>query len=270
MYPKLQIERMLTMNQIDNSIKTLFANENKRTKSVGGRGLAFTNQLTAVSEKTADEVLQKINELGDAIQEKVKQSIVDHDVMDKLIAELTDLDQIDVSWLAAADEEELDRMLKSQQSKRSRSKSKVMTVENYMTMLTAAIAENLLRKTAGKPKSAGGGIKRNQAGYSEEELQALADDQEQLKKAIRNVQSKKCIMKSKANFDENSDEYQKLLMVEEQLKNLRVNTNPAATAAIETTGKINEILASADSVDSMKAADAKELLKKIQEALLSK
>ena len=258
------------MKQIDNSIKNLFANESRQNQSVGGRGLTFTNQLTSVSEKTANEVLQKINELGDAVQEKVKQSMTDHDVMDKLIAELIDLDCIDTSWMAAADEEELDRMLKSQQSKRSRSKSKVMTVDNYITMLTAAVAENLLRKVSGKPKSAGGGAKRTEAGYSDEELQALANDQEQLKKAIRNVQSKKCIMKGKANFNENSDEYQELLIVEDQLKNLRVNTNPAAAAAVETTSKINEILASADNVDNLKGADAKDLLRKIQEALLSK
>lgn len=258
------------MNKANENFKGLFANESKQNQTAGGRGLTYTNQLTSLSEKVAKDVLTKINELGDDIQEKVKLSMTDHDVMDKLILELEDFDQLDLSWMAQIDGDEIDRMLKSQQSKRSRSKSKVMTIDNYVTMLTAATAELMLRKVANKPKSAGGGARRSETSYSDEELQTLANDQEQLKKAIRNVQSKKCIMKGKANFDENSDEYQELLIVEDQLKGLRVNTNPAAAAAVETTSKINEILASADNVDNLKVGDAKELLRKIQEALLSK
>jgi hypothetical protein len=92
-------------------------------------------------------------------------------------------------------------MLKSQQSKRSRAKSKAMTLDNYTTLLTAAIAEDIIREIYNKPKSAGGFHRAaGTVDYTIDQLQALHDDQEALRKEIRNVQSKKSIMKSKNPF----------------------------------------------------------------------
>lgn len=247
------------------------------TQQGGANQLEKTAQLTSVSTDIAGTILTRVNADLEKYQELVAGSQTSHDIMDKLITESYDLTTVDIDFLITESDGNLEKMLRSQQSKRSRSKSKAMTMDNYKSMLTAAVAENLLRAAANKPKSAGGGTSRiSDVTYSEEELQTLAADQEALKKAIRNVQSKKSIMKSKADFDETSDRWQQLLVAEEQLKSVRTGgvqtitvVDPQAQKAVETTQKVEEMLATAE-VDSLKAADAKEMLKAIKEMLASK
>lgn len=256
------------MTNTNNNFKGLFAEKSNQASTTGGNALSYTQQLTATSETVARSIAEQIKAGGDEIQEAVKKSMQSHDAMDAFINEMFDLSTADINFLKPATEDEIERMIRSQQSKRSRAKSKTMTFDNYLTLMTAGVAENLLRIASGKPKTTGGGAKRANVNYTDEELQKLANDQELLKKAIRNVQSKKCIMKSKANFNEQSTEYQQLIVVENQLKALRDN-NPAAAKAQVTTHKIEELLSTTD-LESLKGADAKELLKKINEALASK
>ena len=133
-------------------------------------------------------------------------------------------------------------------------------------MLTGAVAENLLRIAANKPKSAGGGARRRTVTYSEEELEAFKNDPEALKKAIRNVQSKKSIYKSKADFDPESERWKELLEVEEELKAIRDGQTIEAEKAIEKTNQLEEMLATID-ISSLKATDAKEMLDSIKQML---
>ena len=188
--------------------------------------------------------------------------------MDKLIDLLIDLNEVDVEFLKQLDEQTTDGMLKSQQSKRSRAKSKTMTLDNYKSMMAGAIAENLIRLATGKTKSAVGA--RRMSGsveFTAEELEALKNDQEQLKKEIRNVQSKKSIMKSKADFTEEDPRWQALLVAEEQLKAIRVTTSRTTVVKVdETKEKLAEVLSEVD-VNSLKAGDSKSLLAKIQELI---
>ena len=101
-------------------------------------------------------------------------------------------------------------------------------------MLTGAVAENLLRIAAISPKTAGGGgARRATVSYSEEELEAFKSDPEALRRALRNVQSKKYIYKSKADFDPKSERWQELIMVEEQLKAIRDGQTVEVEKAIE-------------------------------------
>src|SRR5690606_16300481 len=201
-------------------LKDLFANSNTNQKvSRGGNQLGSTANLTRISTDIAREILKRAEADAEKYQAKIVESQKSHDVMDQLINEIYDLKQVDIEFLKAESEEVLDRMIKSQQSKRSRAKSKEMTLDNYITMLTGAVAENLLRIAANKPKSAGGGgARRTSVRYTDEELEMLANDPEALKRAIRNVQSKKSIYKSKADFDPESERWQELLEVEAELK----------------------------------------------------
>ena len=145
-----------------------------------------------------------------------------------------------------------------------------MTLDNYITMLTGAVAENLLRIAANKPKSAGGGGARRRAvAYSEEELEAFKNNPEALSKAIRNVQSKKSIYKSKADFDPESERWQELLEVEAQLKALRDGQTVEVEKAVKTTSQLEEMLATVDPKD-LKAADAKDMLEHIKQMLAAK
>ena len=104
-------------------------------------------------------------------------------------------------------------------------------------------------------------------------LEVLKENQEQLKKELRNVQSKKSIMKSKANFSEEDERWQQLLVAEGQLKSIRVSTR-GTTKIVEvdtTKEKLEEAFDGIDieSIEKMKAADSKALLAKLAE-LISK
>ncbi len=254
------------------NLKELFANNNNTSQEVTNRGnqLSSTAELTRISADIAREILKRAEADAEKYQQQILDSQKSHDVMDRLINELYDLSTVDIEFLKAESEDVLDRMIKSQQSKRSRAKSKEMTLENYLTMLTGAVAENLLRIAANKPKSAGGGgARRRTVTYSEEELEAFKNDPEALRKALRNVQSKKSIYKSKADFDPESERWQELLKAEEQLKAIRDGLNVEAEKAIEKTNQLEEMLATVDPKD-LKAADAKELLESIKQMLATK
>lgn len=257
-------------NDQNNSFSSLF--NASSTQANGGNQLEKTAQLTSVSMSIANEIV-KLLDTDDSYKPMVTASINDHNTMDKLIETVYPLTGVDVSFLKNESQDVLDKMIRSQQSKRSRSKSKTMTIDNYKTMLTGAVAENLLRIASNKPKSSGGGSRStSEIGYSEDELKAFAADQESLKKELRNIQSKKSITKSKIGFDENSDRWQQLLAAEEKLKGLRIGSvtvvTPEAKKAIENRDEIKNLFAAAGAeLDQMKGADAKQLLKNIQDML---
>src|SRR5690606_12371926 len=98
-------------------------------------------------------ILQHINEHADELAELVAESQKSHDAMDKLINECYKLKTVNIDFLKKLDEKTLEGMLKSQQSKRSRAKSKIMTLDNYRNMMMGAVAENLIRYALGKEKT---------------------------------------------------------------------------------------------------------------------
>mgnify|MGYP006989494298 CR=1 FL=1 len=254
------------------NLKELFANNNNTSKEVANRSnqLGSTAELTRISTDIAREILKRAEADAEKYQAKIIESQQSHDVMDQLINEIYDLTTVDIEFLKAESKEVLDRMIKSQQSKRSRAKSKEMTLDNYLAMLTGAVAENLLRIAANKPKSAGGGgARRGTVTYSEEELEAFKNDPEALRKALRNIQSKKSIYKSKADFDPESERWKELLETEAQLKAIRDGQTIEAEKAIEKTSQLEEMLATVDPKD-LKAADAKDMLESIKQMLATK
>ena len=250
------------------NLKELFASNNNTNQKVSNRGnqLSSTAELTRISADIAREILKRAEADVEKYQAKIIESQKSHDAMDQLINELYDLSTVDIEFLKAESEDVLDRMIKSQQSKRSRAKSKEMTLDNYLTMLTGAVAENLLRRAANKPKTSGGGARRGTVRYTDEELEMFKSDPEALKRAIRNVQSKKSIYKSKADFDPESERWKELLEVEAQLKAIRDGQTAEAEKAIKTTNQLEEMLATIDTKD-LKAADAKNILENIKQML---
>lgn len=240
--------------------KLLFA-ESNGTETEGTRALAGTPALVECSAKVVNEILTIINDDADKYSELFEASKSDHVAMETLINTVYDLSTVDVDFLKTLDEATLLGMLKSQQSKRSRAKGKTMTMTNYKNMMNAAISELLLRTVLDKPRGAGGFTGgKSILDYTPEEIQALGEDQEALRRAIRNVQSQKCIMKHRDDFDETSEAFQSLLKIEAVLKDLRVVTPRQRTD--KTKKMIQETLAAYD-VESLKAADSKELLKMI-------
>ncbi len=252
---------MSIINEMFNATETNEATANARS-------LAGTAQLTAVANELVAECIKKLNDNLDEYREDFEASKHDHNAMDKLLAKLIDFDTVDVEFIKELDETTVDGMLKSQQSKRSRAKSKAMTMDNYKSMMTGAIAENLIRKATGKAKSAGGARRMSgSVDFTAEQLEELREDQERLKKELRNVQSKKSIMKSKADFSEEDERWQALLVAEEQLKSIRVATGGTKVVKVdETKDKLAEMLSDLDP-NSLKAADSKEMLARIKELL---
>jgi len=247
-------------------MNNLFAANTNETTTTNNRSLAGTAQLTSLANSIAAELIKKIDADLETYKEKFEASKTDHNAMDALIAEAYDLSSVDVEFIKELGDEVQNAMLKSQQSKRSRSKNKVMTLENYRAMMSGAISELLLRQAMGKPKTTLG-YRRTTGSieYTAEELEAFKNDQDALKREIRNVQSKKSIMKSKEGFSEEDERWQLLLAAEETLKSIRVTTG-TRTVVVDKTGEQLKAELGDKDIDSLKAADAKALLKKLLEA----
>jgi len=240
--------------------------ESENKKSAGVKMLGGTAQLTQLARTIVNDIMDVIESDFDNKAALFEASKVDHGAMDTLISESYDLTTVDVSFLKELDEDTLNGMLKSQQSKRSRAKSKEMTMDNYAAMMNGAVSEHLLRLVMNKPRgTAGFGYGGKPIlEYTPEEIQALADDQDALRRAIRNVQSQKCIMKHKDDFVETDEKYQALLKVEAVLKDLRVAMPASRGSKIK--AELQELIGDRD-IDSLKAADSKDLLKQIQAML---
>jgi hypothetical protein len=224
--------------------------------------LAGTQDLTREASAIVEDVIHQMNLDMPKYSDRILLSQSKMEVLDELINEIHPMESENVDFLVALDEATLDSMLKSQQSKRSRCKSKEMNTENYKSMMSAAVAEMLIRKATGKEKGTSGRV-GGTLEYSEKRLQELADDQDALRKEIRNVQSKKSIMKNKAGFDESNpdDRWLALCTAEEQLKSVRSDGN--VVVRIEyvdaTKNKLQEMLAEVEPL-TMKSADLKELV----------
>lgn len=246
------------------SINELFGTTNEMSTH-NARALPGTTELTNVAHSCAIRVMNAMEANIEAYRPRIQKSATDTKELDAILDELLDYSIDDESILYNLSDEQVEAMLKSQQSKRSRAKSKAMTLDNYIVLLTAAIAERILREIYNKPKSAGNFQRvAGSVDYTIEQLEALGADQEALKREIRNVQSKKSIMKSKADFDESSPRWQALLKAEQQLKDLRVGGRHGVVEVEvdKTKNALADLLAGKD-IRKMKSAEAHELLEQI-------
>lgn len=237
---------------------------NGATTNSNSRTLNGTSELNSLAATYVNEFMNALNDIDDDHMEAVEASKTDNSELDKLVLELTNVAYVDTTSLvdAVGDNEHTPaKLLASVQSKRSRLKSKDMTIDNYKSLVQAAISECLLRDAFDMRKNSNRGGAGSVVTYSDEEIQALAADQEALKKAIRNIQSRKCIMKSKAGFDENSEQWLALLEAEEKLKAQRVSTR-VVRQADTTKQDVQNVLNGVD-LGSLKKDELKSLLEQI-------
>lgn len=243
------------------SINELFGTNGATTNA---RSLPGTAELTNIASAAAHRIINIMEEDIETYRPRIQKSSTDSHELDAIIEEFKPWDVPEDSILRFLDEAQFEAMLKSQQSKRSRAKSKAMTLDNYITLLTAAIAEDILREIYNRPKSAGGfQRKAGTVDYTGAQLEMLAADQEALRREIRNIQSKKSIMKSKADFSESDERWLMLLKAEQQLKDLRVSNHSTHVVEVDKTkDALSELLAGKD-LGKMKSAEAHELLEAI-------
>ena len=237
------------------------------TQSTTGRGLAGTAELTHLASNIADGIIKAMEADIETYRPRIQKSVESSKELDDIINELGELNPDDAQFLMELDDATIDGILKSQQSKRSRSKSKAMTLDNYRTMVTAAVAENIVRLVTGREKTHNSPHRKaGTVDYTGAQLEALAEDQNALRKEIRNIQSKKSIMKSKADFSENDERWLSLLKAEQQLKDLRIGTASTQVIEVDTTkNALFDMLSEmpAEELTKLKADDARELLGKI-------
>ena len=247
------------------AIENLFAtNSNAETSS--SRTLSGTAQLTNVANNIALQIINAMNNDIEKYADKLRNSQHDSSAMDMLIEEIAPLASHleEVSFLNELSDDTINGMLKSQQSKRSRCKAKAMTMDNYKSLMVGSISENLIRLATGKEKNGVGNSRAaGSVDYTTEQLEQFEKDQEALRKEIRNVQSKKSIMKSKAGFSESDERWIALCRVEQQLKGLRTTNGGTRTVEVDTTKiAVKELLTDVD-IEHLKAAECKQLLHKI-------
>lgn len=247
------------------SMTNLFE-RNELNTTTGTRGLPGTAELTNIATNAANRIIRAMETDIEHYREKIQASTTDTKVLEEIIDAFKPLCDIEEDHvLRHLTDETVESMLKSQQSKRSRTKSKTMTLDNYTTLLTAAIAEDILREIYNKPKSAVGYSRNGGAvDFTGAQLEMLAEDQEALRREIRNIQSKKSIMKSKADFTESDPRWLALLKAEQQLKDLRVGSRGTNIVEVDTTkDALADMLAEVD-IQHLKSADARELLERIK------
>lgn len=250
------------------SMTNLFE-RNELNTTTGTRGLPGTAELTNIATNTANRILRAMEADIEHYGDKIKASSADSKVLEEILDDFKPLCDIEEDHiLRHLSDETVESMLKSQQSKRSRTKSKTMTLDNYTTLLTAAIAEDILREIYNKPKSAVGYSRNGGAvDFTGAQLEMLAEDQEALRREIRNIQSKKSIMKSKADFTESDPRWLALLKAEQQLKDLRVGSRGMSVIEVDTTkDALVEMLVEVD-IQHLKLTEARELLESIKEII---
>ena len=247
------------------SINELFGTTTATSLTANARTLPGTMELTDVATKFAHAIIHTMEADIENYRDRLQASTTDSNELQNIIEELMPEYNGEADFLKDLSDETVDSLLKSQQSKRSRAKSKAMTLDNYSVMMTAAIAEKLIRDVTGRTRSAGNyGRQSGTVDYTIEQLEALGADQEALRREIRNIQSKKSIMKSKAGFDESDERWLALLKAEQQLKDLRQTAAPITVEVDTTKNALAEMLDGVD-ITKMKSADAHEMLEAIRE-----
>lgn len=184
-------------------------------------GAAYVKQMSMV---LANDIMSMIPGADDAFLTEIKDSQSSTAAMDDLVQKYCG-EKLNNEQVAVLDEEDAKKILKSNQSSRSRRKNMAMTQSNYVELLVSAIAENMVRESCNMHKSANpfAGFRSETKVINEETVAEMMDDPDAIGRAIRNIQSKKSTFKAKHADEEyeTSEDWQELLHQEALLKEAR-------------------------------------------------
>lgn len=244
----------------------LFAAVEEVPAEEGKRGIPGATILKSAATVLATQIMGKIPQASANGDEEFLQLIKDSQTS---VAALDTLVKQECGEALVNDEvkhfgeEEVAKLLKSNQSNRSRRKNMPMTQPNYMEYLTAACAEWILRESCGITKNAnpfGGG--RQAMVINDETIAQLADDQDALGKAIRNLQSKKSTYKAKHQDQENWEqdaEYVEILDQLEKLKAVRT-TMPAGRKGMSIKKALQFIFDGVDETENLHKEESMQII----------
>ena len=226
------------------------------TTETGLKRLDCTAALTQYSDDTARHLLAAVNSNPD-MQDDLKLSFSDSAAQDRLIEAI--VGTVMTNTVELADETQLKKLLASQQSKRSRAKGKEMTVANYLSMMSAAIAEQVIRTVMNKPRGTSVVAGSSTMPLTEQDIVAYQSDLEAANKKIRSLQSWKSthkIEQGTANWTVVCESIAALQALRPASSSIKVVKEDARISALR------EKLAGQD-LSKMKSADKEALLQDI-------
>lgn len=229
--------------------------------STAGRGIPGAIELQQFSQSAANEIFASISKSTDAELIASIQPILTSgdyantcELIGKFYDDATIADK--TSFLKSCSSTELDRLLESRRSDRSKVR-KAGLAQNFPRFLADVIAEKSIRLASGKQYN------QNSTGTSAIDVEALAADQVALNKKIRSLQSRISVLRSKLQFaPADHPGHAEIARLQEQVRELqahRVSTTSHKTVAVTDMRDI------AAAVANMSADKRAELLKQITE-----
>ena len=226
-----------------------------------GRGIPGAIELQQVSQVLANELFASISKSTDAELIASIQPILasgDYANTCELIGKFYDDTTIadKTSFLKSYSSTELDRLLESRRSDRSKAR-KAGLAQNFPRFLADVIAEKAIRLTSGKQYN------QNSTGTTAIDVEALAADQVALNKKIRSLQSRISVLRSKLQFaPADHPGHAEIARLQEQVRELqahRVSTGRVVTKTVVDKRTV------ADAISNMSADELAELQAKIAE-----
>ena len=218
---------------------------NVTSNNFESRKLAYTAILIDKAQTMAQELMLTQSTLRPELTDLVKKVLTEgqtNDVIELITLFYGETIKTASTVLDGCDAEQLDRLLESRRSDRSKTKKKGLTnMLNVKTYLACMIAELIIREKTGKAYSSTTTV--------EYDLEALGNDQLALGKKIKSLQSKKCRLAKIAQYD--AAAMIELTEVNEEisrLNSLRPNTTNGSTTSIKSVqvDQLREIIAGID------------------------
>lgn len=231
-----------------------------------GRGIPGAIELQQFSQTIANEIFASISKSTDAELIASIQPILasgDYANTCELISKFCDDATIadKTSFLKSCSSTELDRLLESRRSDRSKAR-KAGLAQNFPRFLADVVAEKAIRLTSGKQYNQSG------TGTTAIDVEALAADQVALNKKIRSLQSRISVLRSKLQYaPADHPGHAEIARLQEQVRELqahRVSTTTHKTVAVTDKRSL------AEAVASMSDEEKAELLKQLTELTTTK
>lgn len=183
-----------TSTVAEETIVNPFANlDSSSAASTGTRKFDFTPQLQAISQQRANELVSRTQTdkaLADQATKMLQGNTTDLIELINLAYTVKEISD-DAAFLKAASADELDGMLESRRSDRSKTKAKGLTkMTTILSYIAAMYAELLIRENTGKPY---------QSNLTTELF--VSDDKEAITKKIKSLQSKQSRLNKLAAYD---------------------------------------------------------------------
>lgn len=183
-----------TSEVVNETVINPFANlDSSSTTTSGTRKFDWTPQLQTISQQRANELVSRTQTEKDLADQATKMLQGSTNDLIELINQAYTVKVIadDAEFLKAASSDELDGMLESQRSNRSKSKSKGLTkMAIILTYISSMYAELLIRETTGKPY---------QSNLTTELF--VSDDRDAITRKIKSLQSKQSRLSKLAAYD---------------------------------------------------------------------